>query len=68
MHSYWLFQENPNDNISRFVLQESGRLVEYCLTVKKLVGVSWRVSDCEDLVRLLTGDDERLQESFIQSF
>ena len=33
MYSYWLFQENPIDNINRFGLQESGKIVEGCLTV-----------------------------------
>ena len=30
-------------------LQESGKFVEVCLTCEELVGVTWRVSDFEEL-------------------
>ena len=40
--------------IPRFagVLQEYGKFVEGSLTCEELVGVTWRVSDCEELVGL----------------
>ena len=36
--------ENPINNTNRFVLQECGDF-------------TWRVSDCEELVGVITGDD-----------
>ena len=41
--SYWLVQVKPIYNINRFVLQ--------------VLGMLWRMSDCENWCRLLTGDD-----------
>ena len=32
------------------VLQECGELLGDCLTCEELVGVTWRLSDCEELV------------------
>ena len=45
--------------IPRFggVLQEQGILLGGCLTCEDLVGVTWSVSDCEELVGEVTGDD-----------
>ena len=41
--------------IPRFagVLQEYGKFVEGSLTCEELVGVTWRVSDCEELVGII---------------
>ena len=38
------------------LLQEQGILLGACLTCKELVGVNWRVSDCEELVVAIAGD------------
>jgi len=34
-----------------------GILLGVCLTCEELVGVTWMVSDCEELWWFLTGDD-----------
>ena len=48
---YWLVNENPIYNINRFVLQECGKVVEGCLTVKNQCG-------------LLTGGDSQTKKGY----
>ena len=45
-------------------LQGSGKIVDDCLTVKNLWEVTWRVSDCEELVGEVNHTTESVTDLF----